>query len=637
MTVGSHDITAQYSGDSGYDPETSPIRVHTVGKASTTTTPSRGSTADPSPFSAPVSFTATVAATSPGTGTPTGTVEFKDGSTVITGCGAVALATGVAGCDAPGLAVASHTITTTYGGDDGYLTSNDTITQVIEAADTTSVLTSSDSSTTSNEAVTYTATIAPVSPATTPPSGGTVEFRIGSTAITGCSAQPVTSGVATCATVSEPVGSPTINAEYSGTSSFNGSVATGITQTVGNADTTTSMAVSPSSGPYVFGDAVTFTATIAPVSPATVSPGVGTVSFNADSAPIAGCETQAVTSGTANCVTDVLPAGSRSVNAAYTGDSGFNDSASSAVGLTISRAESSTVVTSSANPSVFSQSVTFTATVASGGGTPNGTVTFLRAGDPITGCTARTLTAGTTTCTLATPPVGTSSITAVYAASANYLTSTSSATIQSVTKQSTTTVLTSSDATTTRTEPVTFTATITSVTPATATPTGGAVAFKLAGTRITGCRARTVSTGVAICTTTALPVGPALSITAFYSGDAVSATSTSSAFSQAVASSTTRTDLTPRDSPAKAGTTVRFRVIVSSPGEGEGAPTGVVALYRVRDNGSREWIGRVNLRAGVGIITVAGMPVGLHTVVAEYRGTESFKPSHRSARQRIDR
>jgi len=42
----------------------------------------------------------------------------------------------------------------------------------------------------------------------------------------------------------------------------------------------------------------------------------------------------------------------------------------------VNQAATATTVTSSLNPSTFGQSVTFTATVSSAGGTPTGTVTF---------------------------------------------------------------------------------------------------------------------------------------------------------------------------------------------------------------------------------------------------------------------
>jgi hypothetical protein len=742
LAVGTHSITAVYNGGN-YDPATSAAKPQAVSKAETTTTAARASgTTDPSPFSAPVTYTATVAADAPGTGTPSGTVEFKDGASVITGCATAPLTAGGASCDTSGTVVAGHTITTTYSGDDSYLTSDDTLSQEIAKADTATVLTSSDPTTTSNEAVTYTATVSLTAPAITTPSTGTVGFTVDATPIAACAAQLVTGGIATCETVSEPVGGPVITAVFSGTSDFNPSTATGITQTVGNADTATAVTVAPVNTAFSYGDDITLTATISPVLPATAAPdAVGTVTFLADAVPVTDCEALDVETGTATCMTNDLAAGIPSITASYSGGAGFNSSTSSGDNVTIAPAESSTDIASSANPSVFGASVTFTASVsatAPGNSAPDGTVTFGAGGVDITGCVAMTLSSGSATCATDALPSGNSSITAVYAASANYLASTSTALAQTVGRQSTTTALLSSDASTTRSELVTFTATMAPVAPATSAPAGGEVAFKVGGTSIAGCTARPVTTGVATCITAALPVGPALSITAVYSGDPTSAASTSSAISQAVAKATatnvlttsdatvvsgdavtltatltqnapattppssgtvsfndngtaisacaaqpisagvatcttstlgigahpltaiaaatddftsttsgavtqmigrvaTHTAMTPLDTPAKFGKSVRFSVNLTSIGTGHGTPTGVVALYRTRANGSREWIGRVVIRNGAGVIKVSGMPIGLHLIVAEYRGTVDFVPSHRSARQRIDR
>ena len=65
-----------------------------------------------------VTFTATVI----GSGAmPTGTVTFKDGSTAMSGCASLALASGTATCSTAGLSVGSHSITASYSGDASYL------------------------------------------------------------------------------------------------------------------------------------------------------------------------------------------------------------------------------------------------------------------------------------------------------------------------------------------------------------------------------------------------------------------------------------------------------------------------------------------------------------------------------------
>src|SRR5260370_219664 len=72
-------------------------------------------------------------------------------------------------------------------------------------------------------------------------------------------------------------------------------------------------------------------------------------------------------------------AGSHPVPAAYNGEGNFPPSPSASFSQTVNKASSSTAVTASANPAVFGQAFTFTATVSAvspGVGTPTGTVTF---------------------------------------------------------------------------------------------------------------------------------------------------------------------------------------------------------------------------------------------------------------------
>ena len=80
MTVATHSITAVYAGDTNFTTSTSSV-AQDVNQASTTT----ALTSDPNPSVSgqSVTFTATIAAGSPGSGTPTGTVDFLDGTTTI--------------------------------------------------------------------------------------------------------------------------------------------------------------------------------------------------------------------------------------------------------------------------------------------------------------------------------------------------------------------------------------------------------------------------------------------------------------------------------------------------------------------------------------------------------------------------
>jgi len=92
-------------------------------------------------------------------------------------------------------------------------------------------------------------------------------------------------------------------------------------------------------------------------------------------------------------------------------------------------AVTTTTLSSLPNPSVFGQSVVFTATVSAASGTPTGSVSFVEG--PNTLGTA-TLSGGAATFTTATLPIGSHSITAVFAGTAPFAGSTSSPLVQNV-------------------------------------------------------------------------------------------------------------------------------------------------------------------------------------------------------------
>jgi hypothetical protein len=129
LAVGSHSITAMYGGDTNDAGSPSNTVTQTVNQDQTTS--ELTSSVNLSVSGQPVTFTAKVSVASPGAGTPTGTVTFKDGSTTL---GTGTLSGGVATFSTSTLAVGSHSITTTYGGDTNDAGSpSNTVTQVVNA------------------------------------------------------------------------------------------------------------------------------------------------------------------------------------------------------------------------------------------------------------------------------------------------------------------------------------------------------------------------------------------------------------------------------------------------------------------------------------------------------------------------
>ncbi len=114
LSLGTHPLTVEYSGDAAYNPSTGSLS-QVVNQASTTT--GLTSSLNPSTVGQSVMFTATVSVTAPGGGTPTGMVTFKDnGATIGTGT----LMNGQATYSTSALSAATHPITAVYGSDSNF-------------------------------------------------------------------------------------------------------------------------------------------------------------------------------------------------------------------------------------------------------------------------------------------------------------------------------------------------------------------------------------------------------------------------------------------------------------------------------------------------------------------------------------
>jgi hypothetical protein len=126
LSVGSHSITAVYGGDTNNQASTSSVLTQTVNQATSAT--GLGSSANPSSAGQAVTFTATVTGAS-----PSGSVDFKDGGTMIGGCGAQTLSGGTATCTTSGLSAGSHSITAVYSGDtDNTGSTSPTLTEAVQ-------------------------------------------------------------------------------------------------------------------------------------------------------------------------------------------------------------------------------------------------------------------------------------------------------------------------------------------------------------------------------------------------------------------------------------------------------------------------------------------------------------------------
>ena len=387
----------------------------------------------------------------------------------------------------------------------------------------------------------------------------------------------------------------------------------------------TSLALTANPPSSVYGQAVTFTATVSFVPPGGSVP-TGTVTFRDGNTVIGSGTLNAA--GQATFTTTNLAVGAHTIDAVYGGDANYTGSTSPPLPFTVSRAPTSTTLTVSANAVDFNQPVTFTATVGfnpGGANTPTGTVTF-RDGGNVLG-TAAVNAAGQATFTTSSLAPGTHSIDAVYSGDLNYLGSTSPAAALVVNRLATTTTLTVSANPAGFNQPVTFTATV--AFPAGGPVPTGAVTFR-EGATILGTGVLNAA-GQATFTTSTLAAATH-TIVAEYGGDTIYLGSTSAPLTLTVVGGDTRTVVTTSANPAGINQPVTFTVTVSAVVPGGAAPTGTVTLSifpEGRRHPVRDLIFRatVTLTNGVAQITVPSLPPGCLVVVATYSGDPNFNPS----------
>lgn len=271
-----------------------------------------------------------------------------------------------------------------------------------------------------------------------------------------------------------------------------------------------------------------------------------------------------------------------------------------------------TSLTSALNPSVFGQTVTFTAQVMSNSGTPTGTVQLLLGGQLPSG--SGTLSNGSVSIPVSNLPAGSNFVTATYQGSPTFAQSTSSPVIQTVTMASSSTTLTASATTIGTGKSVTFTANVASQYGG---PASGTVTF-YSGTQSLGTVVLTTSKVVSV--TTSFPSAGTYTITAKYSGDADNTGSNSAPLTEKVLVST-NTGLTSSVNPAFVGQTITFSATVTSnsgtPPNGES-----VTFY----NGSSV-LGTSSLAGGVAMFSTSSLLVGTYSITAVYSGDSTFTSS----------
>lgn len=600
LPLGTSTITSKYLGSNDYVTSTSAASIVTIAQAATSTI----LTSSPNPSSAgqPTTLKATVAATAPGSGSPTGIVEFFNGADLL---GTATLSGGVATLNTSALALGTYTITARYQGDGNYNASTSTaLTQVVSPATTTTIA-STSTSLTFGESVTLTATVASVDGTGTPT--GDVIFMAGTTPV---GTANVINGVATLTTTTLPGGVNSITAQYQGNASFGGSNSTPLTVTVAKANTTSVLTTTPN--PSSLGASVTITVTISSTSTSSVKPS-GNVTFFSDGVQIG---TATAVNGVATLTSSSLTIGAHAITAQYDGDGNYNSSTAPAVTQTVKLASTTTLVASDQS-TTYGESVTFTATVvatAGGSAVPSGTVNFLSNGVVIG---SGTLVNGVATFTTNTLSGGSNLVTAQYQGDDSFGVSTSTGVTIAVTQAAITPTLTVGPNPSGFSQQVFLTASLPTAAPGAAAPTGTVEFFS--GTTSLGTAP--VVNGVATLSTTKLPLGSS-AVTATYNGDANYLKATSAPVTASVTSTNTVVGLTSSLSNPTAYEAVTLTATVTPGGGGTGAPTGTVSFFT---NG--RFLGTGTLSNGVATLVTTELAVGDNAVVAVFNGDANFQPA----------
>jgi hypothetical protein len=604
LAAGSHNVTASYSGDTNFSGSSATFS-ETINKGSSATT--LAASPNPNTFGQTITFTTAVTAQT-GTAIPTGTVTLLDGATSL----------GTATLDSQGraifnissLSVGTHTIVASYTGDSNFANSaSSPVSQVVNKTTSATTLTASPNPSVFGQAVTLAATVTQSSGGSGIPTGS-VSFSDGSTVLG--TSQLDNTGKASLAISSLTAGTHPITVAYAGDANFQPSASSIVTQTVTKSATAASVVITPT--PSNFGQTISLTASVSASGGAGIP--TGSVTFTDGSATLGNATLD--TSGKATLAISTLAAGAHSIVVSYAGDSNFQGSVSPSVTQTVNKSGSTTNLTSSPNPSSFGQSITFTVTVnsAAGGGTPSGTVNFTDGA--VTLGSAVLDKSGTATFSTGSLSVGSHSIIANYGGDGNFLSSSSAATTQIVSKSASATVVASSQTSSTFGQALTFTAAVSPSGSGNGIPSGS-INFT-DGVTLLGT-ATLDNTGKSTFTTSTLSVGTH-NVAAVYAGDSNFSSSSSTPLQQIVSKGNTSTSLTASPNPSVFGQAVVLSVTVSAAG-GAGVPSGTVSFI----DGSTA-LGTATLdNNGKATLSVTSLAVGSHNITASYTGNGSFNGS----------
>ena len=595
LALGSHAITANFTGDALNSPSVTMVLTQVVKRNATV---ALTSSLNPSKVSNNVVLTASVTATS---AEPTGTVVFMDGTTVLA---SVALSSGTATFSVSSLIAGTHNLSATYSGDTSTLAGNvATLDQTVAKWASSAGLGSSNASSTLGSSVTF--SVAVTSTSTVVPSG-TVVLKDGA-AILATLAPLDGTGAVSFSTSSLSVGMHTILASYSGDATNGASDSVPFQQTIQQIDTTTTLA--SSANPANGGANIHLTAKVLVNSSTSVTdPLTGTVTFR-DGSNLLGTANVAV-DGSCTLDSSALAVASHSIVASYSGNTDYAGSSSVALSQQVVLAATSVQLTSSQTSVVTGNNIVLTAVLAGNGAIPTGLVTFYDG--TVSLGTATLNSAGQATLTPVTFSAGTHRLSASYQGDSADSGSVSAAINETVSPATTAITLTSSSNPALAGVSLTFVANLTS----NGSIPAGSMLLRDGSTSI-GNGLISATGSVQFTLSTLSPQSH--SLTAYYAGDANHLASTSVVVVQVVQLATSTATVLSNQNPGILGSPITFTANVNGTGV---QPTGTVNFL---DGGTA--LSSAPLLNGVAIFTTSALTIGAHQITATYAGDPTHSAS----------
>jgi hypothetical protein len=515
LSVGAHSFSVGFAGNASYAGSTSAAAPVNVSPADTGVTLTSGGV---TVYGGEATLTAVVQAKAPGSGTPSGQVEFREGTKVLQ---TVTLNAGVAVFKTTALSGGLHTVTAGYLGDGNFKASVGTgVDQSVGKVSTSLNVTLDPASLVYGVPVPITVTAGTVAGAASPPTGS-VDFWDGATFL---GSDPFSGGSATHLATGLAAGLHDLGASYVGDVNYAALARVSAPVSIARAGVT--VTVTSQKSPSTFGETVVYKAQ---VTSGTLLP-VGTVTFYRDVSTFLGSATIDGT-GFATLSSAEVPGGTHPISAYFEGSANFAAAPSQiSWNQVVNTVSSAAVLGASPNPSGPGEPVVLSCTVTSAAGSPTGTVGFKDGATLVGQATAPVSSgAGVAVWSLATTALagGVHSLTCEYSGNGSIDPSKSAAVTQLVGPIATQTTLNASTTSTSYGQSVTLKAVVAAVPSTGGTPTGTVSFLDTTASGTVTLGSAPLSAGSATLPISSLPAGTH-SITARYDGTTLFSTSTSS-------------------------------------------------------------------------------------------------------------